>query len=81
MPNIGDLVRIKYTMNTYDSVGEGRIAKPSVLFRVNHLGVVLSHMTDPRPRTPPLDPSHVDYTQVLLPTGVGWVWSGDIEGV
>lgn len=81
MSNIGDLVRIKYTMNTYDNVGEGRITKPSVLFHVNHLGVVLSHMTDPRPRTLPLHPSHADYTQVLLPTGVGWVWSGDIEGV
>ena len=80
MTNTGDLVRIKYTMKTYNSVGEGRDTKPSVLFHVNHLGMVLS-TKDTRPHTPPLDPSHACYTQVLLPGGVGWVWSGDIEDV
>ena len=78
MTNTGDLVRIKYTMKTYNSVGEGHNTKPSVLFHVNHLGVVLS-TKDARPHAP--HRSLGCYTQVLLPGGVGWVWSGDIEGV
>lgn len=66
MFNIGDLVRIKYTLRLYKDPIKGTT---SGIFYRGKVGVIIDVM------------SSSGYVKIVYPNGVEWAWMNDVEVV